>query len=319
MKYSLYIFRDCNLRRKDNTLYIEPADGDNIYIPIKQIRDIYNIGNLSLNDKMLSLLNRENISLHFFNYYGNYIGSFQPSSHYNNSSLLIKQVEAYTDYSKRVFLAKKIVSSAVDEKLKFLKSYVRNNSEVNKLIDKIIYLRSKFTQVDKIPSLMAYEANIQKEYYKVFDLIIKNKDFVFTKRTKRPCKNEVNALISFTNSLLYSTVLSEINKTALDYRIAYVHTNNSRGYNLNLDIADIFKPAIVDKIIINSINLKIISKRDFTRNNNGVYLSKSGMKKIVEIYDKKLNETLKIDSKIHSYRYLIRKKLYELQSYLKID
>lgn len=312
MKYSIYIYRDCKLKRKDNTLYIELEDGENQFVPVKQVRDIFNVGNISLNDRILGLCSKENISVHFFNYYGHYIGSFLPKKHYNNSRLLIKQVNSYTNKDERLFIAKKFLKSNIYSKLYMLNDYRKFGEGIKDIKDKLIYFKFKVEEADNLKSLIGYEANIQREYYKCFDLVIKNKYFRFEKRTKRPCKNELNAMISFGNTLLYSTVLSEICKTGLDYRISYIHTNNDRGYNLNLDIADIFKSVIVDKIIINSINLKVLSKKDFRRDKTGVWLSKSGMKKFTRLYDEKLAEVVTVND-----RSLIRSELYKIQAYLK--
>ena len=110
---------------------------------------------------------------------------------------------------------------------------------------------------------MGIEGNIRDMYYKAFDSIINNKDFVFQERTRRPPKNHLNAMISFGNSLLYVLVLSEIYKTHLDPRIGFLHTTNFRRFTLNLDVAEIFKPIIVDRVIFTLISKKIIQINDF--------------------------------------------------------
>ena len=57
---------------------------------------------------------------------------------------------------------------------------------------------------------------LEENYYRSFDRIIENKDFVYEQRTRRPPKNYLNSLISFGNSIIYTMVLSEIYKTHLD-------------------------------------------------------------------------------------------------------
>ncbi len=112
---------------------------------------------------------------------------------------------------------------------------------------------------------MAVEGNIRDEYYQAFDIILDSEHFVFETRTKRPPKNRLNALISFANSLVYTTCLSEIYHTHLDPRIGYLHTTNFRRFTLNLDVAEIFKPIIADRVIFNLVNKGIIKSQHFEK------------------------------------------------------
>jgi len=86
--------------------------------------------------------------------------------------------------------------------------------------------------ITTIPNLMQLEGEVRKVYYG---------GFPFERRTKRPPQNPLNAMISFGNSLLYTTILGEIYRTHLDPRIGYLHESNRRSFSLNLDIAEVFK------------------------------------------------------------------------------
>ena len=162
------------------------------------------------------------------------------------------------------------------------------------------------------------EGNIRDMYYKGFDEITGNKDFVFKKRTRRPPKNELNALISFGNSLLYVLVLSEIYKTHIDPRIGYLHTTNFRRFTLNLDVAEIFKPIIIDRIIFTLIGKKMITKNDFEEDLGGILLKEKGRKTFVQEFDRRLASTIKHRElkRNVSYRRLIRMELYKLEKHL---
>lgn len=132
-----------------------------------------------------------------------------------------------------------------------------------------------------------------------------------------PPKNHLNSLISFGNSMMYVLVLSEIYKTHLDPRIGYLHTTNFRKFTLNLDVAEIFKPIIIDRIIFSLIGKKMISIEDFEDDMGGVLLKESGRKVFVEEFDKKLKTTIKHRElgRNVSYNRLIRMELYKLQKH----
>src|SRR5215208_7941785 len=110
---------------------------------------------------------------------------------------------------------------------------------------------------------MALESNSRVLCYKSWDFILKGDAFKFGQRTRRPPTNRVNALVSFGNSLMYVTALSEIHRTHLDPRIGFLHTTNRRRYTLNLDVAELFKPLIVDRVIFTLVNRSVLKARDF--------------------------------------------------------
>ena len=85
---------------------------------------------------------------------------------------------------------------------------------------------------------MGIEGNIRKKYYEAWNNIVKQ-DINFTKRIKNPPENMINTLLSFANSLVYTTALSEIYKTQLNPTVSYLHEPGTSRYSLSLDIAEI--------------------------------------------------------------------------------
>ena len=165
---------------------------------------------------------------------------------------------------------------------------------------------------------MAIEGNARDLYYKTFNKIINNDDFEFKRRSRRPPHNRINALISFGNSLVYVVTLSEIYKTHLDPRIGFLHTSNFRRFTLNLDVAEIFKPILVDRVIFYLINKGIINKKHFINSLGGVSLNEKGRMLFIEEFDKRLKTVIQHSSvkRRVSYRRLIRLELYKLEKHL---
>lgn len=317
MKKTIYIFSDGELKRKENTLYFETEEGKK-FIPVENTSEIFIFGEVVVNKRLLEFLTEAEIILHFFNYYGYYIGSFYPREHLNSGYMILRQAEFYLDNEKRTTLAKKFVSGAVENIKKVLAYYQNRGKELQEIIDKIDSIREGVAKCNETDELMAIEGNIREQYYHAFDKILDNEHFVFEARTKRPPKNRLNALISFGNSLLYTVCLSEIYQTHLDPRIGFLHTTNFRRFTLNLDVAEIFKPIIVDRTIFNLVNKSIIKAQHFESKLDGVVLNEKGR----EIFIREMDERLKtsfhhrgIDKHI-TYRHLIRLELYKIEKHL---
>jgi len=307
MKKSLYIFSNGKLYRKENTIYLE-NEKEKKTIPINAVFDIFIFGEVELNKKFLEFLTQNKICIHFFNRYNYYVGSFYPREFYNSGFIILEQVKHYLDFDKRLFLAKSFVLGGILNMLKNLDSY-----NLSSEISEISNLLNKLNEIKKIDELMAFEGNIRKIYYLAFNKIIKNENFRIDKRTKNPPENELNALISFGNSLLYVVILSQIYRTFLDPRIGYLHETNFRKFSLNLDLSEVFKPVIVDRVIFSVLNKGQIQTKHFLEELNGCYLNEEGSKIFIKAFEEKLNSTISYKNlgKV-SYKKLIRIECYKL-------
>lgn len=250
-------------------------------------------GEVDFNKKFLEFASQKEILIHYFNYYGYYMGTFYPREHLNSGFIILKQAEHYLDPGKRLSLARSFVEGAVKNIRQVLKYYDNRGRDLGGSISKIEELLASLDSCRDVAELMAAEANIRQIYYQAFDVIIANPDFVFEERSRRPPRNFMNTLISFGNSIMYTTVLSEIYRTHLDPRIGYLHATNFRRLTLNLDVAEIFKPIIIDRAIFTVIDRKAITKDDFESGTEGILLKENGRKALIAEIERKLETTLK--------------------------
>ncbi len=314
MKHNIYIESEGILKRKDNTLYFE-GKNNNMYIPVEEVNDIYLLGEIECNKKLLELLNRNGISIHFFNYYNAYIGSFFPVSNVADGNITVKQCIAYNS-SKRLEIAKKIVNGEISSILAVLKYYSRKKVDFECEVEKICLYRKEIENVHSIMELMMKEARIRKIYYGCFNGIITNNDFVFIKRTKRPPKDLINSLISFGNSIMYLQTMSQIHYAGLNPSIGYLHSSNNRKNSLSLDISEIFKPIIVDRAIFTLLNKNMISKKDFIVKDERIVIQSEARRKFLSMIDNELSSTIKTDNLKNgiSYRNLIKNECIKLKN-----
>jgi len=316
MKKNIFVFSSGELKREGNTLCFM-GEKTKKYIPVSSVASIFVFGEITFNKRFLEFLSSNEIILHFFNYYGFYVGSFYPRTHYNSGYMTLKQSEHYLDSNKRVLLAKKFVLGGLENMIKALKYYDNRGIYLSDSIDTINKNLSKVSSINSIEELMAIEGISREEYYNAFNKIIKNDAFTYEKRERRPPTTPLNTLISFGNSLLYVTILGEIYKTHLDPRIGYLHTTNYRKFTLNLDVSEVFKPIIVDRIIFTIVNKQMIDLSCFTEELGGLYLNEKGRTIFVQEYDKRLTQVISFKKgKRCSYQRLIRLELYKIEKHL---
>ena len=317
MKQSYYLYNSGRLQRKDNTLEIVYKDGTKKSIPVERGDDIYVMTEFDFNTNLLNFLCQFGISVHFFNYYGFYTGTYYPKEALVSGKLLIKQVENYSDSSKRLKIAKAFIDAASYNIYRNLNYYNNRGKDVSLYMKEIEYLRRQIGLCNDVQELMGIEGNIRKVYYDSWNVII-NQDIAFEKRVKNPPDNAINSLISYVNTIIYTRVLGEIYKTQLNPTISYLHEPSERRFSLCLDIAEIFKPIIADRLIFSMLNKKQITEKDFEEGLNFTYIRDSARKQITREIDLRLQTKIKhkkLDREV-SYEYLIRLEVYKLIKHL---
>ena len=184
------------------------------------------------------------------------------------------------------------------------------------IITQIEGYSSKIVEMRSVSELMGLEGNIRQTYYDAFDLIID--DFEMGGRSKQPPRNEVNALISFGNMMCYSQCLRAIHQTQLNPTISYLHSPGERRFSLCLDVSEIFKPILVDRVIFKLLNKKEIQTKHFDNKMNRCLLNPTGKKIFVKAFEDRLNETIKHWALIRSvsYKHLIKLECYKLAKHL---
>jgi CRISPR-associated protein Cas1 len=321
MKKSYYLFNPGRMSRKDNTLKFIPVDeegreGTPKYIPVEGVDNLYAFGSLDANSALYNFLGKEHISVHFFDYYEHYTGSFMPKEYLLAGKMVIAQGESYLKPAKRIVIARKLIEGAAFNILRNLKYYNNRDKDTSLHIERIEVLAAQISDATDIDMLMGIEGNIRHTYYQAFDLIIN--DFEMGNRTKQPPSNEVNALVSFGNMMCYTLCLDMIYHTQLNPTISFLHQPGYRRYSLALDLAEVFKPILVDRLIFSLLNKKQIQANDFDHKLNSCLLKDNGRKKVVKAWDEKINETIKHRSlgRNVTYKHLVKLECYKLVKHM---
>ena len=321
MKRNYYILNNGRLKRKDNTfLYEKYQDNGEVEakttIPVETVDSFFCYGENDFNSKFLNFLSEHGIVLHLFNYYGYYAGSYYPREKLVAGEVLLRQVSAYLSEEDRIYFAYNFIESAQFHILQNLKER-KDHKQISGIIAKIENESNTLKNAKSINEIMTIEAKIRKLYYSSWDFIL-DWDEPFSSRTKRPPQNSINALISFGNSMIYSVILGEIYKTQLNPTISYLHEPGVRRYSLSLDIAEIFKPFIVDRLIFRLINKKMVKLNNFDKDLNYCYLRDKGKKIFLKEWENQLSTTIKHRQlgRNVSYRRLIRLELYKIIKHL---
>ncbi len=318
MKQSYHLFKNGKFERDQNTIRVVVEDEDRPhYLPVENVGSLYCHGQLEFNTRALDFLSQKGIVMHVFNWHDYYTGTYMPRKSLVSGRSTVEQALHYHKNEDRLYIARAFVEGAGREMVSNVMYYARKDESLNSIIDSIEERISNISTVNDIDTLRGIEGSIRSEYYTLFREVTPE-SLPFNKREFRPPPNEINSLISFGNSLLYSAVLTELYSTHLDPTISYLHEPAERRYSLSLDLSELFKPVIIDRLILRLLNRKQITTDDFDTKMNGCLLNDSARRLFVREFETVLERTIKHPTlKRHvSYQYLLRLEAYKLHKHI---
>lgn len=297
MKESLHIFSSkCELNQLKDTIkcsYPDPEhDGETLIksIPIERLNDIEIYGNINITNPLFLMANKIGVPIYFNSYYGVPYGKFIPA---NNSHpiLTINQVKTFLDPLRKDHISRAIVSKAIENRLYILKKFDKKNLTISHQ-EKMRELKSKITDTVDTTKLRGIEGNYMKEYFQGFSKILYN--LKFDGRSQQPPKDSGNAIMSWGNVLLYNKVREIMYHTGLDCSIGFLHEPRENRDSLAIDIAEIFRPMIVDQLILRLDHKgTLLDGSHFQKDEFKTYLNKKGKEIWIREWKEYLQKTIK--------------------------
>ena len=285
------VLSDGILRQRDLTLLLEAENGS-LPIPAQNTDCINVYSNVVFDSGFLKSAAEHGIVVNLFDRYGRLQGRFLPHTPLRSLPLTREQLATYQDESHRLLLARAFVLGSIHNLRLNIRYYHKTRPDpfYEATLEKLHALELEIKACTEYQNLLLLEAQVRAAYYQCFDRFLDGSGFRFERRSRRPPRNAVNAMLSFGNTVLYSYLATEISKTALDVRVGFLHATNTRLESLNLDLAELFKPLLVDRTVFKLINRRQLrlEKHFDTMENGAVYLNAEGKRAFLEEFHEKL-------------------------------
>ena len=303
------------MRKLLNTLYITKEngylslDGENlvltiegkeaIRLPFSNIESIVCMNYLGCSPALMEKCAEEQVGLCFISPYGRFLARVTGEVK-GNVFLRCSQIQLLEDHTRQI----EIVRSILIAKLKNTKNLILRSRRDNAEIDEDGFITHTIeilqNNMEKIKSetdmdiLRGIEGQSAKTYFEIFNrLITKQKEsFVMLDRTKRPPLDRINAMLSFLYTVCTNDIASALECVGLDPYIGVFHTLRPGRVSLACDIMEEFR-AMIERLVISLINLKIIQEDDFEVQISGaVLLNDDGRKKVITAWQNKKKEII---------------------------
>lgn len=313
------------MRKLLNTLYVTSPDkylsldGENIVVladgeavgrvPLHNIEGIVTFGYTGASPALMGYCARNNISISFLHRNGKFLAEVKGETS-GNVTLRKTQYRISDSELKSAGIARNMIIGKVYNSRWVVERALRDHSDrvdVDRLKKSCKFLQNTIYELrncDDLDRLRGLEGNAASKYFNVFDeLILRNKDeFFFNERNRRPPLDNVNALLSFTYTLLMGITSAALTTVGLDPYVGFLHRDRPGRASLALDLMEELRPVMADRFVLTAINKQIVAPNDFIKKENGaVILTDDARKNVINAWQKKKQEKIKhpfLDEKI---------------------
>lgn len=267
---TLYVTTPEAYLSKDGLNVVVSVDKEELFrIPILNIENIVTFGYMGASPGLMKLCMDNNVSLSFMTPQGHFIGRVQGATR-GNVLLRKKQYALSEEKNVALHLAKLFITGKVFNSRSILQRYIRDNGadeEVESAVKQLDWRRKRVMLAENIDILRGEEGNAANTYFDVFDhLILHQKDdFPFNGRSRRPPKDEVNAMLSFVYTLIANDMAAALESVGLDPYVGFMHTLRPGRISLALDMMEELRAYLGDRLVLSMINRKQVTKKDFIR------------------------------------------------------
>lgn len=301
------------MRQLKNTLYITTEDSylfweneciavkvggvEKVRIPAISIESIVCFGNTSVSTPLIRFCGERGIGLTFLSENGRFYGRINgPVS----GNVLLRQRQ-FLSCSDPLFSARMashfLCGKLLNEKNMLMRAAreTADGEREKRLKDKaleIAGLSKDLKEPLSTAAMRGIEGAAAAAYFSCFDMMLKTKEIRFEERSRRPPKNEVNAVLSFLYMLLKNDVQSALEAVGLDPACGYLHTLRPGRPALALDIMEELRAPLCDRMALALFNRGQLDKNDFDLELGQCLIEEKARKLLISSWQNRKKETV---------------------------
>lgn len=293
---TLYITRqETYLHKERETIVIKQGDEKLGQFPALTIGNILCFGQVSVSPPLMGYCGEQSIGLSFYTEYGRFLALVQGKKT-GNVLLRRTQYRIADDAGKSNQIAKVMVAAKVANARNILQREIRNHGEntaISAVVHRLADSLKRCQQSQSVAQTMGIEGEAGAAYFSVFNTLLRDCSFKFEGRIRRPPTDPVNALLSFTYSLITQECVSALMGVGLDPYVGFLHQDRPGRVSLALDLLEEFRAPWADRFVLTLFNRKQLQKNDFNIEASGaVKLTDDARKKVLVAFQERKQEEI---------------------------
>lgn len=281
---------------RNETIAVKVGGVEKNAVPAKDIEAIVCFGQMTVSTPLLEFCGKRGISVTFLSPQGHYCGRFYgPLS--GNVLLRKKQYESSNQVEFSNQLVRDILFGKIrNSKMVLLRAARKQSGDAVSLtqaVNQLSDLAAQLESCDCIDSMRGIEGAAATIYFSRFDTMLHSPaGFRFESRSRRPPRNEVNAVLSFVYTLLTREISSALETVGLDPAAGYLHTLRPGRPSFALDLIEELRAPLCDRFTLSLFNLGQLGEKDFNSDSEAVFLNDRGRRTVLTSWQKRKMETV---------------------------
>lgn len=294
---TLYLLTpDSYLFCRNETIAVKIGGVEKAAVPAKDIEAIVCFGQMTVSTPLLQFCGQRGISITFLSPHGHFYGRFYGPVN-GNVLLRKKQYESIACPAFGTQLVRDILLCKIkNSKTVLLRAARKNEVTAQSLItaaNSLSQLAIQLETCDSIDSMRGVEGAAATVYFSQFDSMLHSPaGFQFERRSRRPPRNKVNAVLSFVYTLLTREICSALETVGLDPATGYLHTLRPGRPSFALDLIEELRAPLCDRFTLSLFNLAQLSAKDFEKDSEAVFLNDRGRRTVLSSWQKRKSETV---------------------------
>ena len=288
------------LARDGENVVIRVAESEKFRIPVHNIEGIVTFGYTGASPALLGLCAERNVGLSFLTEHGRFWGRLSGPVK-GNVLLRRKQYRMADSQEESLSVSRLLIAGKITNCRNVVQRVLRdhgNESNTAALTEASSLLEIRQKQALKAAdpdTLRGIEGDAASTYFGVFNhfIVSQGDDFTMNGRTRRPPRDNVNALLSFVYTLLAHEVQSALETVGLDPYVGFLHTDRPGRPGLALDLMEEFRPYLADRLALTLINRKQVQAKGFVnRDQSGILMEDDTRKEVLTAWQKRKQEEI---------------------------
>jgi CRISPR-associated protein Cas1 len=286
---------DAFIGKTDERLRVRAQKETLLDIPLIKVDGVVVLGRATVSPAALMELLERKIPLSFMTGTGRFLGRLEPEL---NKNIFVRsaQWQAAGEGDRALHGVRGFVRGKLKNYRSLLLRAQREGIEgLEAGVTRLDQAISPINQTTTIDGLRGLEGAGSAAYFGHFGRLIRNQEFEFTHRCRRPPTDPVNALLSFGYALLLHDVQGAINIVGFDPYLGYLHTQRYGRPSLALDLMEEFRPLVVDAMVLATINRRVLKREDFSCEpvSGAISLTDEGRRTFLRSYEQKKQSKFK--------------------------
>lgn len=154
------------------------------------------------------------------------------------------------------------------------------------------------TSAASLPLLLGFEGDAAAAYFRRFltmlaPSVIEAEHLTFPGRVRRPATDPLNAALNYAYALLLADAVRAVMACGLDPHHGFLHSSGRNKPALALDLAEEFRAAIADSVVVSAFNNCELHRHDFSATLGSTSLRDKGRKTLIAAYERRITSTFR--------------------------